>query len=166
MGTLYRSANGGNWEPAAGMPFNTGVQALTAHPGKPGTVFAATRAGMYKSTDSGANWNKLDIPSKNEEFWSVSIHPRKPQVIFAGVSPVGVYRSDDGGSSWRRVGSKDPMAELCDYSNAPKGVTSRLMRICFDPANLWTLYVWRLRNQRTDSSVKTAAKPGATQARD
>jgi photosystem II stability/assembly factor-like uncharacterized protein len=136
IGTLYRSADGDDWQPADGMPLTTGVQALTAHPGRPGTVFAATRAGMYRSTDSGASWKKLDVPSVNEEFWSVSIHPRKPDVIFAGVSPVGVYRSDDGGDSWRRVGSRNPMPELCDYSNAPKGVTSRLMRIYFDPLNL------------------------------
>lgn len=135
IGTLYRSAQGGNWEPADGIPLTTGVQALSAHPGQPGTVFAATRAGMYKSTDSGASWKKLDVPSKNEEFWCVSIHPRKPEVIFAGVSSVGVYRSDDGGARWRRVGSRDPMPELCDYSKAPKGVTSRLMRICFDPTH-------------------------------
>ncbi len=135
MGTLYRSAQGGNWEPVAGMPLNTGVQALTAHPGQPSTVFAATRGGMYKSTDSGASWNKLEVPSQNEEFWSVSIHPRKPEVIFAGAAPVGVYRSDNGGNSWRRVGSKEPFPELTDYSKAPKGLTSRLMRICFDPTN-------------------------------
>lgn len=134
VGTLYRSANGSNWEPAAGMPLDTGVQALTAHPGRPGTVFAATRAGVYKSTDSGATWHKLDVPG-TEEFWSVSIHPRKPDVVFAGAAPVGVYRSDDGGNSWRRVGSREPMPELTDYSKAPKGLTSRLMRLCFDPAN-------------------------------
>jgi photosystem II stability/assembly factor-like uncharacterized protein len=135
VGTLYRSAGGGDWAPAAGIPLNTGVQAITAHPGQPGTVFAAARDGMYKSTDSGANWNKLNVPSQNEQFWSVSVHPRKPEVIFAGVSSVGAYRSDDGGNTWRRVGSKDPMPELTDYSKAPKGVTSRLMRFCFDPAN-------------------------------
>jgi photosystem II stability/assembly factor-like uncharacterized protein len=113
---------------------NTGVQALTAHPGQSGTVFAATRAGMYKSTDNGANWTRLEVPSNNEEFWSVSVHPRNPNVIFAGAAPVGVYRSDDGGSSWRRVGNKAPMPEICDYSNA-KGVTSRLMRTYCDPTN-------------------------------
>ncbi len=134
VGTLYRSENGGQWAPAAGIPTNTGVQALTAHPDRPGTVFAATRAGMYKSTDAGASWIKLDVPSKNEEFWSVSIHPTRPDVVFAGTAPIGVYRSDDGGVRWRRVGSPEPMPELCDYSNA-KGLTSRLMRLCFDPTN-------------------------------
>jgi photosystem II stability/assembly factor-like uncharacterized protein len=116
------------------MPLTAGVQALTAHPGKPGTVFAATRAGMYRSTDRGENWQKLNVPSSNEEFWSVLIHPRRPEVIFAGTAPVGVYRSDDGGDRWRRVGSSTPMPELCDYSNA-KGLTSRLMRLCIDPTD-------------------------------
>ena len=135
IGTLFRSANGGDWEPAAGMPLDTGVQALTAHPSQRGTVFAATRAGLYKSLDSGATWKKLDVPGASEEFWAIAIHPHKPDVLFAGTAPVGVYRSDDGGNSWRRVGSKTPMPELTDYSKAPKGLTSRLMRLCFDPTN-------------------------------
>jgi photosystem II stability/assembly factor-like uncharacterized protein len=110
------------------------VQALTAHPGKPGTVFAATKNGLYQSVDSGASWSKLDVPSHDEQFWSVAIHPRKPDTLFAGTAPVGVYRSDDGGRNWRRVGSKAPFPEICDYSNA-KGLTSRLMRLCFDPTH-------------------------------
>lgn len=135
IGTLYRSAQGDNWAPASGIPLNAGVQALTAHPNRPGTVFAATRAGMFKSTDAGASWTRLDVPSNaKEEFWSVTIHPRNPDVVFAGAAPVGVYRSDDGGQRWRRVGSQESMPEICDYSNA-KGLTSRLMRLCFDPTN-------------------------------
>jgi photosystem II stability/assembly factor-like uncharacterized protein len=133
-GTLFRSVAGGDWKPVAGMPLDTGVQALTPHPTLPAVVFAATRAGVFRSGDSGASWTKLNVPSAREEFWSISIHPVKPEVIFAGTAPVGVYRSNDGGDSWRRVGSKDPMPELCDYTNA-KGLTSRLMRICFDPSN-------------------------------
>jgi|SRR5579872_4516465 len=132
VGTLYRSENGGAWAPAGGMPLNTGVQALTVHPSQPDTVFAATRAGMYKSTDGGRNWTRLNVSEATEEFWSVMLHPSDPNVVFAGTAPVGIHRSGDGGKSWRRVAS---MPELCDYSNA-KGVTSsRQMRIAFDPTN-------------------------------
>lgn len=133
LGTLFRSENGGAFAPAHGMPLNTGVQALTAHPSQPNTAYAATRAGMFKSTDNGVSWTRLDVSDRTEEFWAVTIHPRNPDVVFAGTAPVGVYRSADGGKSWRRVAS---MPELCDYSNA-KGVTaSRLMRLAFDPTNL------------------------------
>lgn len=134
IGTLFRFENGA-WSPVAGVPLDTGVQALTPHPRQAGTIFAATRSGVYKSTDHGKRWEKLDVPSNKEEFWSIAIHPRDPHVLFAGTAPVGVYRSDDGGASWRRVGSKEPFPEICDYSKAPKGLTSRLMRICFDPTN-------------------------------
>jgi len=134
VGTLYRRADGGDWAPAAGIPLNTGVQALTPHPARPGTVFAATRAGMYRSTDSGTSWHRLDLPATSEQFWSVSVHPHDPDIVFAGAAPVGLYRSDDGGTRWRRVGNAGPMPEICDYSNA-KGLTSRLMRVCFDPTN-------------------------------
>lgn len=132
VGTLFRAVDGGPWVRAAGMPTDAGVQALTAHPGQPGVVFAATRVGLFKSIDSGTSWRKLDIPGANEQFWSVSIHPARADVVFAGAAPVGVYRSNDGGEHWQRVGASDPMPELCDYSNA-KGLTSRLMRIAFDP---------------------------------
>jgi photosystem II stability/assembly factor-like uncharacterized protein len=134
VGTLFRCESGGPWQPAAGMPLDTGVQALTPHPTRPGTVFAATRGGLYRSTDAGASWTKLDVPAGKEEFWSVSVHPRDPGVVFAGVAPVGVYRSDDGGDHWRRVGPAEPMPEICDYTNA-RGLTSRLMRLGFDPTD-------------------------------
>lgn len=133
VGTLYRYADGA-WSTVQGIPQNTGVQALTLHPTEPATSFAATRSGVYKTTDLGASWTQLDIPSQREEFWSFSIHPDDPNVMFAGTAPVSVYRSDDGGARWRRVGSSEPMPEHCDYSNA-KGLTSRLMRLCFDPTN-------------------------------
>lgn len=133
VGALYRFANG-EWSTVLGIPTDTGVQALTSHPTQADTLFAAARSGVYKSTDHGKHWQQLDVPSRNEQFWSVALHPTNPQIMFAGTAPVGVYRSDDGGQHWRRVGSAEPMPEICDYSNA-KGLTSRLMRLCFDPSN-------------------------------
>lgn len=134
VGTLYRSANGGDWVPAQGIPQNTGVQALTTDPTRDGVVFAATRAGVFKSVDAGSSFSRLDVPSENE-FWSVTIHPDDPDVIFAGTAPVSVYRSDNGGKSWRRTGSKDPMPELCDLSQSKSFCESRLLRIFCDPSN-------------------------------
>jgi photosystem II stability/assembly factor-like uncharacterized protein len=133
VGTLYRSVDGGGWQPAAGIPLDTGVQAFTSHPDEPGTVFAATRVGVYKSTNSGESWTRLAVPSQNEEFWSVTIHPLNHNVVFAGAAPVGVYRSDDGGEHWRRVGSSARMPELCDLSKSKGFNASRLMRIYCDP---------------------------------
>jgi hypothetical protein len=135
LGTLFRAAQGGEWQPASGIPLDTGVQALTAHPARPGTVYAATRAGLYESSDSGASWTRLDVTDKKLEMWSVTVHPTQPDVLFVGTSPVSVFRSDDAGKSWREVAS---MPELCDYSKAT--VASRVMRICFDPTNPQLLF--------------------------
>jgi photosystem II stability/assembly factor-like uncharacterized protein len=140
VGTLYRWSDGGAWEPAQGIPLNTGVQAFAAHPMMPGVVLAAARSGVYQSTDSGASWHKLAVPSHNEEFWSVSVHPTRPDVIYAGAAPVGVYRSEDCGESWRRVGSSQGMRELCDMTGATGFSISRLMRLCFDPTNPASMY--------------------------
>jgi len=134
VGALYRCADGGPWQTARGIPVDTGVQAISSHPATSGVVFAAARSGVYKSTNAGESWEKLPVPSQNEQFWSVTVHPRQPDVVFAGAAPVGVYRSDDCGTSWRRVGSKERMPELCDMTNSTIP-DSRLMRISFDPTN-------------------------------
>jgi photosystem II stability/assembly factor-like uncharacterized protein len=134
VGTLYRCVEDGPWETARGIPLNTGVQAIASHPRLPGVAFAATRGGMYKSTNSGESWEKLALPSQNEAFWCVTVHPARPDQIYAGTAPIGVYRSDDCGTRWRRVGSKERMPELCDMTNSTIP-DSRLMRISFDPTN-------------------------------
>src|SRR5260221_10988148 len=139
-GPLDRWSDAGAGEPAEGIPLNTGVQGFAAHPMMPGVVFAAARSGVYRSTDSGASWHKLAVPSHNEEFWSVSVHPTRPDVIYAGAAPVGVYRSEDCGESWRRVGSGQGMRELCDMTGATGFSISRLMRLCFDPTNPASMY--------------------------
>lgn len=139
VGTLYRSVDGDDWKPADGIPVDTGVQSLIEHPNRKGTVFAATRAGVFKSTDSGASFGKLDVPSE-DEFWSVTIHPENHDTIFVGTAPVSIYRSDDCGDSWRRVGSSRPMPELCDLSESKSFKHSRLMRLFFDPTNTNLLF--------------------------
>lgn len=134
VGTLYRSVQGAEWAPAGGIPLDTGVQALTGHPTRDDLVFAATRAGVFRSTDAGANFYKLPVPS-NDEFWSVMVSPQDDNVIFAGTAPVSIFRSDDLGDSWRRVGSKEPMPELCDLSQSKSFKESRLMRLFTDPTD-------------------------------
>jgi photosystem II stability/assembly factor-like uncharacterized protein len=35
------------------------------------------------------------------DIWSVLVHPKNPQRLYAGASPIAVYRSDDGGDHWK-----------------------------------------------------------------
>ena len=95
-------------------------------------VFAATCSGLYKSVDAGQHWRKLNVPdSQGREFWSLSVHPSKPETLFAGTSPVGVYRSDDCGESWKFCGEPAGNEERIGPLPWPTA-HSRLMRIAFD----------------------------------
>ena len=53
--SLLKSVDaGGSWKPVSGI---TGVIAVAVDPDTSSTVYAATRHGIVKSTDDGANWN-------------------------------------------------------------------------------------------------------------
>ncbi len=135
VGTLYRATSGDVWSPVEGIPLDTGVQAITPHPQRDGVVFAATCSGIYKSRDGGQRWSKLQLPdAEGREFWSLSVHPKKPNTIFAGSSPPGIYRSDDGGETWKFCGEPRGSAERIAGLPWPTA-RSRVMRIVFDAQN-------------------------------
>jgi photosystem II stability/assembly factor-like uncharacterized protein len=75
----------------------------------PWTIQSGGKAsGLYKSTDSGENWEKLDkgLP---EEFGKsgVSVSRANPNRVWAVIEAEGekggVYRSDDAGKKWKQV---------------------------------------------------------------
>ncbi len=75
---------------------------LAIDPSTPTTLFAAGD-GVYKSTDSGGNWNAvnngLDL---NNSFTALAIDPATPTTLYAGTYG-GVFKSTDGGGSWSAV---------------------------------------------------------------
>jgi photosystem II stability/assembly factor-like uncharacterized protein len=136
LGALFRAKGEGEFMPVVGLSAETGVQAITLHPTREGTVYAALREGVFQSNDAGESWERLPIPgAPGETFWSVAVHPQDPDILLVGCAPVGVYKSVDGGAHWRRVGTAAPMAERCDMSAAKMFNQSRLMRIAFDPSD-------------------------------
>lgn len=64
-------------------------------------AFAATRAGLYRSTDGGESWDRLDLP--HDAAWSVLA--TDDRTLYAGTAPAHLYRSDDGGRTWGEVTS-------------------------------------------------------------
>ncbi|MBC2665300.1 hypothetical protein H7F51_07195 [Novosphingobium flavum] len=141
VGTLYRAQGSGSFAPVAGIPLDTGVQAITPHPAKPGVIYASTHCGLFESTDNGASFRKLPVPSaEGEQFWSVAIHPNDPETMLAGCGPIGVYKTTDGGASWRRVGSSGPMAERMDMTEGKFFKHSRIMALAYDPADPAMVY--------------------------
>jgi len=80
--------------------------------------------GVFKSTDGGATWRKLEkgLPGATGRI-GLAIHAKNPKIVYAvvqsdegGTSGImeiqskrgGVFRSEDGGESWTRVNALNP----------------------------------------------------------
>ena len=82
-----------------------------------GTLYAGTYpAELFKSTDAGENWEKLDSFARvvEEQGWCIPVEPTmasqaraivtdadNPDVLWVGVEVGGIMYSDDAGASWR-----------------------------------------------------------------
>jgi len=60
---------------------------------------------MFKSTDKGASWMKIENGLLTDEeytngIFSLALDPQDGQVLYAGTNYKGVYKSTDGGGSW------------------------------------------------------------------
>lgn len=100
-----------NWENKRGI--NIAVNQIVPSPSDPLTAFAATRGGIYKTTDGGNTWL-----SKNKGFGTflliataIGIHPTDPSIVFAAglrhngnvPNPERLFKSTDGGENWQIV---------------------------------------------------------------
>lgn len=83
-------------------------EVLKDHPGLQldscNTVYASTDGGgVFKTTDAGATWGPLFIPSEiYVSSLAVDPHPSAhfPRVVYAGTEDGGVFRSLNGGLNW------------------------------------------------------------------
>jgi photosystem II stability/assembly factor-like uncharacterized protein len=63
-------------------------------------AFAATKSGLYRSTDGGDSWTNLDVA--REEVYSVLGDPAGKR-LYAGTHPAHLYVSEDEGETWREL---------------------------------------------------------------
>lgn len=121
---IYRSVDGGaNWENVLFVNNTTGASSLSLDMNNPLILYAAMwdhkrypwtmesggkGSGLYKSTDGGSNWTKMEkgLP---EEFGKagVSVSRANSERVFAVIeaedSKGGVYRSDNAGETWVQI---------------------------------------------------------------
>jgi hypothetical protein len=112
---ILKSVNGGTtWTQVFNrtMPSLFGVQMLKFDPANSNIVYACTTDGLYRSTDAGANWNKiLDKIYVSD----LAIHPANSNLMVAAVGNLqnadkGIYRSVNGGANWTKIASGLPAA--------------------------------------------------------
>lgn len=96
-GLLYRAGDGGHlWRLQSS--FNDGTKWIAAKSmtfGRPGTIFVATDAGLYRTVDDGASWSALDSADTS----LVEAAPSRPSMLYR-IGAAGLSRSDDEGSTW------------------------------------------------------------------
>jgi photosystem II stability/assembly factor-like uncharacterized protein len=103
--TLYVSHNGGkNWQRRGGnLPLGS-FTSILINPENPDEVFvgnayerggkvftAAEGGGVFRSTDKGMTWQRLDPPLPSRRVWALAFDPRDRGRIFVGTHSAGVY---------------------------------------------------------------------------
>jgi len=119
---VYKSTDGGQtWNSIPGSGANAlpttnfGRVTIALAPSTPTTLYAAVHDSksdglldIYKSTDGGATWNATNAPdicSGIQQCWYdmvISVHPKNPNVVYAGGS-LTIIRTMDGGATWSRL---------------------------------------------------------------
>lgn len=77
---------------------------------QPGTVFLATRMGLFRSPDRGQTWEDMEISRFSPLTYArdVQVSPHDARVLYACLSPAArsrdgsLYRSEDLGQTWKR----------------------------------------------------------------
>ena len=121
---LYLTEDGGQtWQKILEISDDTGVSDLVADPRDFDVLYATAyqrrrrtwtlidggpESAIYKSTDGGANWQRLEsgLPTTEMGRIGLAIAPSQPDRIYAIIEAAGedagFYRSDDGGNNWSK----------------------------------------------------------------
>jgi photosystem II stability/assembly factor-like uncharacterized protein len=77
---------------------------LAIDPATPTTIYAGTfNHGMYKSTNSGRNWNAVNTGMTGGTGYSLVIDPTTPTTLYVGTYTGGIFKSTNGGGNWSAV---------------------------------------------------------------
>ena len=137
-GVLKTTDGGATWQAGIGLPREL-VLGLAVHPRAPATIFASGPFGVFKSTDAGRTWvsSSVGIVLKpGHSVKTLTLDPRDPDVLLAGLTEGGVYRSEDGGRTWGFLAHPcDPITYRCD---------NHIEALERDPVNPTTLYAGTL----------------------
>lgn len=103
---VLRTTNGGaSWSDAAsGLPENTTVRSLQIDSQIHTTLYAATRAGVFKSTDSAITWTPANSGLISTVITDLAITPGNSSTLYAATSSE-LLKTADGGKNWSAADS-------------------------------------------------------------
>ena len=106
IGVLVSTDGGGTWAQTGNFPGVTDKSyhgcKLIQHPTAAGTLLAATTAGIFRTTDFGANW----VLEQAGDFTDIEMKPGDPTIMYAARrnSATPFYRSTNTGDTWSTAG--------------------------------------------------------------
>lgn len=73
---------------------------------------------VFKTTDGGATWSRIDLSLPDMPVHSVVVHPAQPDTLYIGTD-LGVFVTTDGGGSWMRenTGFANVIVEHLELNN-------------------------------------------------
>lgn len=145
---MYKSTDAGKTWTHIGLPYSRHIAEIRIHPENPDVVYVAVQGalhkydehrGIYKSTDGGANWEKVFYINEKTGAADLSIDPDNPRILYAGMwenirypwqvvsggEGSGLYKSTDGGTTWQELskGLPDMMGKVAvDVSPANSNI--------------------------------------------
>src|SRR6202163_2564240 len=149
---VFRSADGGKtWQKVLFKDNKTGAIDLTFDPSNPHILFAALYeaqrypwtavsggpgSGLYKSSDDGATWKRLEghgLPSGVLGRIGVSVSGADSNRVYAIIEAEkgGIFRSEDAGETWKLLNPDHRFTQRAWYFH----------HIFADPKNVDTVYV-------------------------
>jgi photosystem II stability/assembly factor-like uncharacterized protein len=91
-------------------PYVASINSLAIDPSAPNALYVGTPAGIFKTTNSGGPWNKLNTSLANfglphTGVTALAIDRTTPATVSAGTSVIGIIESTNGGESWNAINS-------------------------------------------------------------
>ena len=108
-GGVYKSTNqGGHWAQANSGLVPTdmvktsralSVTSVQVDPSSPETVYAATLAGLFKTTNGAASWSRIGESLPDQMIVAMVLDRAQAGVLYVAARD-GIHRSKDGGQTW------------------------------------------------------------------
>ena len=122
---VYKTTDGGKtWKRVLYVDAKTGCSDIDMDPQEPDILYAGMwefrrgaayfssggpGSGLYKSTDGGETWRKVEtgLPNGTKGRVAIAVAPSRPSTVYALVESknTALYRSDDTGESWKEMNS-------------------------------------------------------------
>ncbi|PCE63994.1 glycosyl hydrolase [Sediminicola luteus] len=138
-GGVWKTENSGTtWKPIFDKQKVYSIGCVTIDPNNPNTIWVGTGEnvggrhvafgdGVYKSTDGGAKWSHMGLPT-SEHISKILVHPENPDIVWvASQGPLwkkggerGLYKTVDGGKSWKRTLGDDTWVGVTELVSDPR----------------------------------------------